>query len=91
VAQVLQLAQLVQHHGVAQVQVGRGRVQAQLDAQRLAALFRARQLLGEFAFDQQFVDTRLVMASASWTFVKEGRWQVALQRSCYYYKTAEKS
>jgi hypothetical protein len=57
VPQVLQLAQLVQHHGVAQVQVGRGRVEAQLDAQRLAALFGTRQFLGEFALDQQLVDT----------------------------------
>jgi hypothetical protein len=55
-AEILQLAHLVQHHGMAQVQVGRGRVQAQLDAQRLAALFGARELLREFAFDQQFVD-----------------------------------
>jgi hypothetical protein len=36
VAQVLQLAHLVEHHRVAQVDVGRGRVQPQLDAQRLA-------------------------------------------------------
>src|SRR2546427_865085 len=36
VAQVLQLAHLVEHHGVAQMDVGRRRVQAQLDAQRHA-------------------------------------------------------
>ena len=58
-AQILQLAQLVQHHGMAQVQVGGGRVQAQLDAQGSAGLFRTDQLLYKFAFDQQFVDTPL--------------------------------
>ena len=36
VAEVLELAQLLQHDGVAEVQVGRGRVQAELDAQRAA-------------------------------------------------------
>ncbi len=59
VAQVLQLAQLVQDHRMAQVQVRRGWIEAQLDAQRHAALLGARQLLREFAFDQQFVDTAL--------------------------------
>ena len=34
--QVLQLAHFVEHHGVADVNVGRCRVQAQFDAQRLA-------------------------------------------------------
>ena len=58
-AQVLQLAHLVQDHGVAEVQVGRGRVQAQLDAQWLAALLGARQLLREFAFDEQLIDAAL--------------------------------
>jgi murein DD-endopeptidase MepM/ murein hydrolase activator NlpD len=36
VPQVLQLAHLVEHHGVADVDVGRGGVQPELDAQRLA-------------------------------------------------------
>jgi hypothetical protein len=44
VAQVLQLAHLVQHHRVADVDVGRRGVQPQLDAQRLAGGFGARQL-----------------------------------------------
>ena len=57
VAQVLQLAHLVQHNGVAKVQVGCGRIQAQFDAQRYAALFGARQFLGELTFNQQLVDT----------------------------------
>ena len=56
-AEVLQLAHLVEHHRVAEVQVGRGRVEAELDAQRRAALFGARQFLREFGFDQEFVDT----------------------------------
>ena len=43
VAEVLQLAQLVELHGVAEVQVGPRRVEALLDAQRLAA----RELGGE--------------------------------------------
>ncbi|MCY1455940.1 hypothetical protein D9M71_731150 [compost metagenome] len=58
-AEVLQLAQLVQHHGVADMDVGRGRIQAQLDAQRHAGGFAARQLLHPFGFDQQFVAATL--------------------------------
>ena len=37
-AQILELAHLVQQHGVAEVQVGRGRIEAGLDAQRTASL-----------------------------------------------------
>jgi hypothetical protein len=59
VAQVLELAQFVQYDGVAEVQVGRRRVQAQLDAQRRAALFRTGQFLGKFALDQQLIDAAL--------------------------------
>ena len=51
VAEVLQLAQLVDQDGVAEVQVRARRVEACLDAQRLPAL----QLLGELALDQEFV------------------------------------
>ena len=36
VTQVLELAHLVEQHGVAQMQVGRGRIEAGLDAQRPA-------------------------------------------------------
>ena len=43
--QILQLAHLVEHHGVANVDVGRGRVQAQLDAQRHARGLGFRQFL----------------------------------------------
>ncbi len=42
--EVLQLAHLVEHHGVADVDVGRGRVQAQLDAQWHTGCFRASEL-----------------------------------------------
>ena len=41
-AELLKLPELVQQHRVAEVQVGRGRVEAGLDAQRLAALAGAR-------------------------------------------------
>ena len=41
--EVLELAQLLQDDGVAEVDVGRGRVDAELDAQR-AALARGREL-----------------------------------------------
>ncbi len=50
-AQILQLAHLVQDDRVAEVQVRRGRVQAELDAQRCAALLGTRQFLREFGFD----------------------------------------
>ena len=36
-AQILQLPHFVEHHGVTDVDVGRGRVQAQFDAQGRAA------------------------------------------------------
>ena len=51
VAQVLQLAQLVELHRMAEVQVGPRRVEAFLDPQRLAA----GELGDELALDQQFV------------------------------------
>ena len=38
VPEVLELAHLVDEHGVAEVQIGRGRIEARLDSQRLAAL-----------------------------------------------------
>ena len=55
VPQVLQLAHLVQHHGVADVDVGRRRVQPQLDAQRLAAGLRPGQLLQPVLLRQQLL------------------------------------
>jgi hypothetical protein len=55
VPEVLQLAHLVQHHRMAQVQVGRRRIQPQLDPQGDAGLLAARQLAQPFLFDQQFV------------------------------------
>ncbi|CAM2144483.1 hypothetical protein PT2222_160058 [Paraburkholderia tropica] len=58
-AEILQLAHLVEHDRVADVDVGRGRIEAELDAQRLAGGRAFRELLLEFFFDQQFVDTAL--------------------------------
>jgi hypothetical protein len=43
--QVLKLAHLIQQYGVTQVQVGRGRVEAGLDAQRPTAFQSLDQLL----------------------------------------------
>lgn len=59
VPEVLQLAHLVQHDRMADVDVGRGRVEPELDAQRLAGGRAARELLRELFLDQQFVDTAL--------------------------------
>ena len=56
-AQVLQLAHLVEHHRVAEVQVGRGGVHAKLDAQRHTRGLRAGQLLHPIGFGQQFLAT----------------------------------
>jgi len=55
VAQVLQLAHLVEHHGVAQMDVGRRRVQAQLDAQRHAGGLGTGQLLHPVRLGQQLI------------------------------------
>ena len=55
VAELLEMAQLVDHHGVAEVQVGRGGVEAELDAQRRAARELARELL----LDDQLVAAAL--------------------------------
>src|SRR5690606_9278978 len=46
--QLLELTQLINKHGMSQVQIRRGRIEAGLDAQRLAALKLGDQL----AFDQ---------------------------------------
>ena len=49
-AEVLQLAQLVDQHRVTEVQVRRGRIEARLDAQRFTRL----QSVDQFGLDQQF-------------------------------------
>ena len=54
VPEVLQLAHLVEHHGVAEVDVGRRGVEAELDAQRHAGGGRAGELLGPLGLGQQF-------------------------------------
>ena len=51
VAQLLEVAQLVDHHGVAEVQVGRRRIEAQLDTQ----LASGGELFHELFFDNQLV------------------------------------
>ena len=55
VAEVLQLAELVELNGVTDVEVGSRRVESLLDAQRLAA----RKLLGELAFHDELVGAAL--------------------------------
>ena len=57
VAQILQLAHLVEHHGVADVDVRRCRVQPQLDAQRFAGGFRLGELFHPFVLREQFFHT----------------------------------
>jgi hypothetical protein len=54
-SQVLQLAHLVQHDGVADVDVGRRGVQPELDPQGLALGFGARELGRPLVFRQQFL------------------------------------
>ena len=58
-SQVLHLAHLVQHDRVAEVNVGRGGVETQLDAQRRLCHLRARKLGGNFRLDQELVGTTL--------------------------------
>ena len=52
--QVLQLAHFVEHHGVTHVDVGRGGVKPQFDAQGRAAGMRTLQLFNPFVLGQQF-------------------------------------
>ena len=49
----LELPHLVEQHGMAEMQIGRGRIETGLDAQAPAAL----QTLREFGFEQNFVRT----------------------------------
>ena len=72
-AEILQLTHLVQHDRMADVDVGRGRIEPELDAQRLAARGAPRELLCEFVFDQQLVTPRLAMASAACTSSVRGK------------------
>ena len=55
VAELLEVAQLVDHHGVPEVQVGRRGIEPELDAQRRAA----RELLRELLLDDQLLGTAL--------------------------------
>ena len=56
-AQVLQLPHLVEHHGVANMDVGCSRIQPQLHAQRLARGLRTRQFFDPFVLRQQLLNT----------------------------------
>ena len=69
VAQVLKMFELSQNDGVAQVQVGRGRVHAQLHAQRLAGLVRGFELRAQIFFAN---DLRRALAQVGDLFV-DGR------------------
>ena len=59
VPQVLELAHLVQHHRVAQVQIRRRGIQPQLDAQRPVLLQAAPELGSQLRLDEQLVDSTL--------------------------------
>ncbi len=54
-AEVLELAQLLQHHGVAEVDVGRRRVQPQLDPQLASLLLGDLELARQAAFGQRLM------------------------------------
>jgi hypothetical protein len=53
VTQFLKMAQLVDQHGMSEVQVGRGGVKAGFDSERPAGF----QFLDKFCLDQQFIGT----------------------------------
>ena len=57
--QILELAQLVQHDGVTDVDVWRRRIESELDAQRHARGFRACELGQPLGLGQQLVATAL--------------------------------
>ena len=72
VAKLLEVAQLAHQHGVAQVKVGRGRVEAGLDAQRRAGLarllrdaVRRSSLLSELRGGR--ISAAPLVSSASWS------------------------
>ena len=54
-SQILELAQLVDEHGVAEMQIRRGRVETGLDAQASPGF----QAFHELAFDQYFIRATL--------------------------------
>jgi len=54
VPEILKVFELSQDHGVAKVQVRRGRIHAQLDAQRLAGFERAFELRAQIALADDF-------------------------------------
>ena len=54
VAEILEVLELADKHGVAQVQVGRGGIKAGFDAQRLAALEGFFEALAQIALTNDF-------------------------------------
>jgi hypothetical protein len=80
--QVLELAHLVEHDGVADVDVGRRRIQAELDAQRLAGGFRAASLRTQSACGRSSSQPRRLTASASRTRSVTGYGDEASVRGC---------
>jgi len=62
-AQLLELAQLINKHSVPEMQIRRSRVKTCLDTQRLAAL----ELFNQFRFNQNLFRTTLISASCSST------------------------
>jgi hypothetical protein len=82
VAQILQLTHLVQYDGMAQMQVWRSRIQAQLDAQRLAA-FSARASFCANSLSMSNSSTpRLVMAKRFLDSIGQGQWGLCWGVDC---------
>ncbi len=80
VPKILQLAHLVQHDRMADMNIRRGRVETQLDAQRRAGGRALRELLCEFLFDQQFVDATLRHGERVTDFVGDRKGRTGLGR-----------
>jgi len=57
--EILQLTQLVDDHGVTEMQIRRGRIHAELDFQRLATLAALFQFLDQFGFRNDFFGAAL--------------------------------
>src|SRR5471032_1917133 len=72
-AKILQLTHLVQDNRMANMNIRRGRVEAKLDAQGLAARGAASELLCELGFDQQLVTTPFRDGKRGLHFVGEGQ------------------
>ena len=71
-SEILKMLQLAQHHGVAKMQVGSGRVHAELHAQRLARGARLLQLGAQIGLADNFRRALLRYVSCSSTGAKVG-------------------